>query len=282
MGSWRWKSSGSTGTKPGCPATMKFGSSPMPAPWRTASTWAKMLVAWKLDFGMGSCEDRGGPAPPPGAPTQRRTQSRAARRRRAFRAARAPRRSRRWRRAAGSSWLRKIGWALLTSVRPTTISRSTPDLFWLTFRVALSISTFSRGFRRCSRTSAGVTNSAPKPSEVLIRTRPERALWSCLIRPESDPRVSSMASAAATARRAELGQFPAVRASFQGAAAQLPVQGDDSAGDGGVGGAQGFRDGVEPAQAGDGQQNQQIVRAWKPTQVQARLSPYVHRCTCRL
>jgi len=37
---------------------MKFCSKPIPAPQRTASTWAKTLVAWKLDLGAGSCEDR--------------------------------------------------------------------------------------------------------------------------------------------------------------------------------------------------------------------------------
>ena len=48
IGSCRWNSSGSTGTKSGSRSTMKFARSPMPAPRRTASFWAKMLVAWKL------------------------------------------------------------------------------------------------------------------------------------------------------------------------------------------------------------------------------------------
>ena len=49
--------------------------------------------------------------------------------------------------------------ALLTSRLPTTTSRSTPDRFWLTLRVALSISTLSSGCSCCSRTRAGATNS---------------------------------------------------------------------------------------------------------------------------
>ena len=58
MGSCRWKSSGSTGRNVGSPATRKLGSRPIPAPRRTASSWAKMLVAWKLDRGTGSWVDR--------------------------------------------------------------------------------------------------------------------------------------------------------------------------------------------------------------------------------
>ena len=56
-------------------------------------------------------------------------------------------------------------------------------------------------------------------------------------------------------------QFPAARCPGQGAAAQLFLQRDDPPRNGGVRGAQGFRDGSETSQPGHGEQDQQVVRA---------------------
>ena len=66
---------------------------------------------------------------------------------------------------------------------------------------------------------------------------------------------------------AKVGQFPAVRAAFESAPAQLLVQGKDPPGNGGVGGAERLSHRVEPAQPGHRQENQQIVRTRKPPQV---------------
>ena len=59
---------------------------------------------------------------------------------------------------------------------------------------------------------------------------------------------------------AQLGKFPAVRAALQRPSAQLFVQRHDPAGNGGVRGAQRLRHGIEPAQPGHCQQDQQVIR----------------------